>query len=136
MHIRLQGGKKSSKMCCLIWFCFALNSQLRHSKAFYRQKLFWHSLKKARFNWRGKQDDCCKMSAQLHIVTVNVSLSRKFLWHENTVFKVNVSTITNSTWEAEKPQSYVSNLFVGKQLSLLQQILVMRSFNLEPIQKE
>lgn len=33
-------------------------------------------------------------------------------------------------------KSYVSNLFVGKQLSLLQQILVMRSFNSEPIQKE
>lgn len=36
----------------------------------------------------------------------------------------------------KETQSYVSNLFVGKQLSLLQQILVMRSFNLEPIQKE
>ena len=61
------------------------------------------------------------------------------IWSENAaalqtfVFACNLDVMTDG---GGKPQSYVSNLFVGKQLSLLQQILVMRSFNLEPIQKE
>lgn len=49
---------------------------------------------------------------------------------------VNYTLNADNTHEAANQKSYVSNLFVGKQLSLLQQILVMRSFNLEPIQKE
>lgn len=52
------------------------------------------------------------------------------------LFAVNYTLNTDNTHEAANQKSYVSNLFVGKQLSLLQQILVMRSFNLEPIQKE